>query len=686
MNGFHLSASCLGFALALSYAGASEAAGTLSPVNAGATPMEIREHHVNVVVDNGFSRTEVSQTFYNPNADAQDAVYEFPVPKDAALSEMSIQNGDKTLHGEVVGADQAQMVYDQQKAAGAQAGLATQDGYQTFRFQLAQIPAGTEARMTFVYYEPSYVDTSVGRYLYPLQNGGTSDTGAQAFWTGNQQVTGAFSFDLDLKSAVPIDEVRVPNGPGATIQKIDGGHYTVHLESTKAALNQDVVCYYKLTDGPGRVEVVPYRAAGAETGTFMMVLTPGMDLAPIMTGRDFVYVLDVSGSMDTKLPTLVRAVEQALGKLRPEDRFRIVAFDDHAWDVTGNLQNATPDNVTSAMTAVQGLAVGGGTNLFAALSEGLTGLDADRPTGVVLVTDGVQNVGIVDPVKFDELVRTSDARIFGMLMGNSANWPLVSLMADVSGGFYVPVSNQDDILGQVLLVDGKLSHESLHGAKLTMSGVNVHETTDFDFGRAYYGEQLVVFGQYDSAGAAQVTLAGTLSGKQKQYTTSFDFPAKAEENPELERLWALQMIHGIQRKELLGLTTAQEASAAIRKLGVNYQLVTDETSMLVVSDSVFSDNGIDRNNQTRTSTEHAAQVQKSSNPATNYQVGQGSPAFSGPAPSIGGGSPSSTSSGASSSTGSSSGTFGGALDPATALSSIVLALYGLSRKRRQARA
>jgi Ca-activated chloride channel family protein len=256
-------------------------------------------------------------------------------------------------------------------------------------------------------------------------------------------------------------------------------------------------------------------------------------------------------------------------------------------------------------------------------------------------------------------------------MGNSANWPLVDLIADVSGGFYTPVSNQDDILGQVLLVDGKVSHQSLHGAKLVMSGVNVHDTTDFDFGRAYYGQQLVVFGRYDAAGAAQLALAGTLSGKQKQYATSFDFPATAAENPELERLWALQMIHGIQRKAMLGLVTPEDASAAIQKLGVDYQLVTDETSMLVVADSVFSENGIDRNNLTRTETEHAAQVQKSGAPATNYQVGQGTPAFPGSAPSIGSGS-------------SSSGHFGGALDPATALAGVLLALYGVSRKRREA--
>jgi Ca-activated chloride channel family protein len=400
----------------------------------------------------------------------------------------------------------------------------------------------------------------------------------------------------------------------------------------------------------------------------MMVLTPGMDLAPITTGRDFVYVLDVSGSMDTKLATLVSAVTQALAKLRPEDRFRVVAFDAQAWDVTGNLQYATPENVSAATAAVHALAVGNSTNLYAGLSMGLSDLDAECSTGVVLVTDAVQNTGVVDPIKFDQLVRNSDVRIFGMLMGNSANWPLMDLIADVSGGFYAPVSNQDDILGQVLLVDGKLSHQSLHGAKLVMSGVNVHDTTDFDFGRAYYGEQLVVFGRYDAAGGAQATLDGTLAGVPKHYSTMFTFPAVAEENPELERLWALQMIHGIQRKEMLGLVTPAAASGAIRQLGVDYQLVTDETSMLVVADSVFEQNGIERKNLTRTATEHDAQADKSGAPASNYQVG-GTPTFPGSAPSIG--------------SGSGSGHYGGALDPATAVGGVLIALYGLSRKRRE---
>jgi Ca-activated chloride channel family protein len=335
----------------------------------------------------------------------------------------------------------------------------------------------------------------------------------------------------------------------------------------------------------------------------------------------------------------------------------------------------------------------GGTNLYGGLSEGLNGLGEDRVTGVILVTDAVANEGVVDAVSFDALMRQKDARVFGLLLGNNANWPLMEIIAQASGGFYAGVSNQDDILGQIMLADSKISHESLHDAKLSLAGgvaAKVRDTTDFDFGKVYRGQQLVVFGRYDEAGTADVVLATKISGVPRIYSKTFAFPEVNEDNPELERLWALQMIHGIEHRRLLGLMPASEAAASIRDLGVKYQLVTDETSMLVVDDSVFTDNGIERTNEQRTADEHAAQVRRGSQPPTDYSVGQGQPAFGGGnAPSIGGSPPPNSGSpppnygsGSSGGSYSSSSSGGGALDPVTAGSGILLTLYGLARRRK----
>ena len=95
------------------------------------------------------------------------------------------------------------------------------------------------------------------------------------------------------------------------------------------------------------------------------------------------------------------------------------------------------------------------------------------PSRILEVTDGVTNTGVVDPKKFHELTKKYDVRVFTFVMGNSANWPLMRLVGDASGGFAKGVSNDDDIIGEILLAKGKILHESLHHAELTISGLKL---------------------------------------------------------------------------------------------------------------------------------------------------------------------------------------------------------------------
>jgi Ca-activated chloride channel family protein len=210
-------------------------------------------------------------------------------------------------------------------------------------------------------------------------------------------------------------------------------------------------------------------------------------------------------------------------------------------------------------------------------------------------------------------------------MGNSANWPLMDVIAEASGGFYAPVSNRDDILGQVLLAKNKLTHECLHEAKLSLSGVQVSDTTDFELGKVYLGQQLVVFGRYDEPGLAELTLATKIRSQPQSYTASFSFPEVAEASPELERLWALDMIHALEQQALLGLMPTAEMEERVAELGVQYQLVTNQTSMLVLDDDGFAEHGVERLNEARTETEHGAQASGASQ-ATTTPINRGTSA------------------------------------------------------------
>ena len=614
--------------------GGLRAAGTLTPVGASHAPVQIREHQVNVTINNGFAQTEVLQTFHNPNNTDIEAVYAFPVPKSASLSEVTIQTGEKTLHGEVLRKAEADTIYKEEQAKGNDAGLASKNGFQNFEFRVSPVRASSEVQLRFVYYQPLEIDTGVGRYLYPLEEGGTDDF-ASSFWQPqNAQVEGRLSINVELKSAWPVEDLRSPgNEDAANIQKLDTGHWRLALERPQARLARDFVLYYRLAaDLPGRVEIVPYRASPDKPGTFMAIVTPGIDLQPV-SASDYVFVLDKSGSMHGKIATLASAIVKVLGKMNPDDRFRIITFNQDAREIFP-LSAATPENVARAISTVQSLQADGSTNIHAGLKMGLENLDADRATSIILVTDGVTNTGIVDPRAFYSLLKKNDIRFFGFLMGNSSNWPLMRVMGEATGGFYAAVSNDDDIAGQILLAKSKVLHESLHHATFKFKGGATSGLTGELPKKIYRGEQLVLFGRYDKAGPATLTLNAKLTGEDKTYTTNFNFPEVDTANPELERLWALAQIEQIELLENIGQMPPSETKDAIADLGEQYQLVTDHTSMVLLDDATHAARGIDRRNQKRVSIERAAQSVRSQQPATNYQVDAQQPTYTSPAPHI----------------------------------------------------
>ncbi|NOY81505.1 MAG: VWA domain-containing protein [Kiritimatiellaeota bacterium] len=618
-------------------AGASFAAGTLTPAASGLAPLTILDHRVEVTINNGFAMTRVSQRFSNPNDTVADGMYAFPLPKGASLSEVQARIGEKVINGEVLPKDEARKIYGEERDSGNQAALAEKDGFMRFEFRVANIPPAGEVDISFVYYQALTVDTGVGRYMYPLEEGGTDSPAAQSFWTRNETVAGPVIVDVVLKSAWPVAEVRVPGAGGAQVTREDEGTYRVHVERTGGALDRDFVLYYRLADNlPGRIEVIPYRVGPDKPGTFMMVVTPGVDLKPLANGADFVFVLDVSGSMAGKLKVLADGVCRVLGQMSPADRYRIVTFNNTA-RVLVDWQSAQAANVQSAIAKVKSLQSRGGTNVYAGLRQALAGLDADRATSLVLVTDGVTNTGVVDPRAFYKLMKTADVRVFGFLMGNSANWPLMKTVCDASGGFYTGVSNSDDIIGQILLAKSKITYECMHDAKLRIRGVKTFDANAGWIGKIYRGQQLVILGRYEKAGAATVELEATITGEKKVYSTTFDFPEVDTDNPELERIWAMHRADELARLRDLGLVGEEDARGVIRELGTKYQIVTDETSMVVLTDGAFQRRGIQRRNRDRIAVERKAQQARAVQPVRNYRVDRTKPAFHAPTPSLGGG-------------------------------------------------
>ncbi|MDJ0521736.1 MAG: VIT domain-containing protein [Planctomycetota bacterium] len=649
--------------------------------------LRIKSHDVKVVINNGFATTQVDQVLVNAAPQDIEAAWAFPLPKEAALSELSVESGGKRYIGEVVEKQRAREIYQAEQQAGRGAALAEQHEYFHYQVKITRVPAGGEVAARIVYYQALEIESGVGRYLYPMEEGNTDDL-QRAFWTMDRASMDRLSFDVTLKTAFPVDKLHSPSHAGLQFKPKGEDTWHARLDQPGAKLDRDFILLYRLKpDVPARIELLTNRVKGEAEGTFMAVVTPGADLAPIEGGTDWAFVLDVSGSMQgEKIRVLQRGVAKALRGLKAQDRFQLFSFNASARQLTAGWQPVEAGALTAAQALIDGMHAGGGTNVHSGLSLAYRDLDADRPTGIILVSDGVANVG---PHHYRELIglaRKHDVRIFTFAIGNSANLMLMKDMADQSGGTSTTVATRDEIGAHLLLARDRMTHQALHGVQFELTGATVvYPKTPKNL---YLGQQLVVLGRYDRTGKSKLAVKAKISGKPVAWTLDVDLPAEDATNPELERLYALTAIEDLQRESWLRTGDGGEASNAIVDMALRYSLVTDYTSMIVVADAQKKQYGIGNANAERRAKEQAAAKRRAAKGNSVRRHVQGQPLAGKraahapsrwtqqPQPQGGGGS--------SGGGGGGGGAGGGALGPLHVLLVAGMAAVAMRRRRKQA--
>ena len=609
-------------------------AGLLKPVNGDESAISLKSHSVDVTINNGFARTEVDQIFHNDSSRDLEAVYSFPIPEQASLSELSLWINGKEVIGEVLERKRAREIYRQETRRRVDLALAEKNGYKTFDITVFPVVAKKDTRLRMVYYQPVRIDSNVGRYVYPLAGGG-SDNAEAAFWPVDEQVKESFKFNAAIKSAFPIKGVRVPGyEEAAKIEKrgmegeqateLSGSIFSVSLDSSGgASLNRDIVLYYMLDESvPARIELIPYRKGASSAGTFMVVVTPAADLKKITDGCDWTFLVDTSGSMrGSKISTLIDGVCEVIGKMSADDRFRVIAFSGRARDITRGYVKATEENVNESLEKIRLIKAGGGTELFGGIMAAYNKLDKDRTTAVILVTDAITNIKTDQHAKFLRLLEEYDVRMFTFVIGNSGDRPLMERLARDSGGFAMNISDSEDIKGRILQAKSHIIHESMRDVRLKFRGGKVKDLTPAATGNIYHGQQLIMFGHYDESGPVELELKARIAGVERVWTCNAELPEVDTDNPELERLWALSSIDEVM-EIIRDEGETENLRQEVIKVGTEYSLVTDYTSMLVIMEESFKRLGIDRKNERRVQNERQAQQQRQSQPVKNYRVDQ----------------------------------------------------------------
>jgi Ca-activated chloride channel family protein len=185
--------------------------------------------------------------------------------------------------------------------------------------------------------------------------------------------------------------------------------------------------------------------AGARSRRFLLAEIQAPE-APNRPGRlpvNLAFVLDRSGSMGgEKIAHAREAVLQGIGLLRDEDRFAVVAYDDHVQVVVPTTV-ATAEAREAASRAVARIAPRGSTDLEGGWRRGceqvLEHLSAEAVGRCLLLTDGLANAGVTDHAEIERrLVEWRGRRVVTSTFGVGAHFDetLLRRMADAGGGSY----------------------------------------------------------------------------------------------------------------------------------------------------------------------------------------------------------------------------------------------------------
>jgi Ca-activated chloride channel family protein len=163
-------------------------------------------------------------------------------------------------------------------------------------------------------------------------------------------------------------------------------------------------------------------------------------------------VVDRSGSMSgEKLRVAKAAVEEAVGRLQPDDRFSVVVYDDVV-DVVCASTAGSAEGRRGAIDRLRAIEARGSTNLAEGWLRGCEQVAAHLATeGVnrcLLLTDGLANVGITAPDELTRHARELKARgvstsTFGV--GNDFDETLLTALADAGDGHFYYIADAPQI-------------------------------------------------------------------------------------------------------------------------------------------------------------------------------------------------------------------------------------------------
>ena len=562
--------------------------------------------HADISIAGFLSNVTLYQVFHNTSDQWVEGFYVYPLPENTAVDQMEMIIADRIIKGEIKEKREAKIIYEKAKKDGKTASLVSSRRPNIFSTSLANIGPGQRIVVKIGMKFRNRLDGRDWSFRFPLvvaprygdANGSNSwfdFTSPSDDLAVNSPVPNPdeslplnpFSLALKLDAGLPIDRVQSLNHKIAVQKSKEKPSFAdIELASTQVPSDQDFVLEWRTVESV-EPQLAVFKEDRAGLTHVSALVMPPMSVSENQTPlpRDLIIILDTSGSMDG--PSIAQAkgaLQFALRRLTPQDRFNIIAFDNLTSAVFPNSQFATRENKKWARRFVDLQRADGGTEMMPALALALAEKPEEgRMRQIVFITDGA--VGYEDKLLTSISDRLDKNRIFTVGIGSAPNSYFMTKLAEVGRGTYSYISDVNQVKKSMSGLMSKLENPLVTDIKLSFaSGVLDRQIYPNPLPDLYVGEPVEFNLRFDKAAVGDetasdlVTLAGKTSGQV--WKRQLDLTG-ATNNPGVAAVWARAKVEQLESNRLNG-TNPETVRKAVLDVALDYSLVTAYTSLVAV--------------------------------------------------------------------------------------------------------
>jgi Ca-activated chloride channel family protein len=601
----------------------SETQGALQVLDASGKPKAIcplKHTSVKAEISGFISRVVVTQEFENPFKEKIEAVYTFPLPQNAAVDDMTMLVGDRTVRGRVLRREEAQAVYEAAKTGGKVASLLDQERPNIFTQSVANIMPGEQIKITISYVETLKYEDGSYEFVFPMVVGpryipgnatGSPVSGDNGFAQDTDSVPDAsritprpvakgmrvghdISLEVALDAGVAIENVS-SGSHAIDMQRPGVAQAYVRLKNSSVIPNKDFILRYDVAGKGISDALLTHRS---ERGGFFTLILQPPDRVTVsdVTPKELVFVLDTSGSMSGfPIEKAKETMKLALDSLYPADTFNLITFAGDTNILFPEPVPATRENLQKAQAFLASRSGGGGTEMMKAIKAALDPSDAQGHLRIVcFMTDGYvgNDMGIIAEVR-----NHPNARVFAFGIGSSVNRFLLDKMAEHGRGEVEYVALSDDGSAAARRFHERVRNPLLTDISLDWNGLPVADVYPQRIPDLFGAKPVILTGRYTAAGTGVIRLKGKMSGRDFVRDIPVAFPESTSQHDVLAPLWARSRIDDLMGQDFNGMQQGSmrpDLKETITSLGLEYRLMTQFTSFVAVEEMIVTDGGTPR--------------------------------------------------------------------------------------------